>query len=108
MSCRAASSSALQSPRADHRPGADRRDEPTGDLDRTTGEEILSLLDRFNRELGKTIIMSRTIRRQRRRRGAPCIWKRGASRRRRGGGNDAVMPLLATVRRGSAFADDGA
>jgi putative ABC transport system ATP-binding protein len=32
-------------------------DEPTGDLDRTTGEEILSLLDRFNRELGKTIIL---------------------------------------------------
>ena len=32
-------------------------DEPTGDLDRNTGEEILSLLDRFNRELGKTIIM---------------------------------------------------
>ena len=32
-------------------------DEPTGDLDRMTGEEILSLLDRFNRELGKTIIM---------------------------------------------------
>ena len=32
-------------------------DEPTGDLDRTTGEEILSLLDRFNRESGKTIIM---------------------------------------------------
>jgi putative ABC transport system ATP-binding protein len=32
-------------------------DEPTGDLDRVTGEEVLSLLDRFNRELGKTIIM---------------------------------------------------
>jgi len=32
-------------------------DEPTGDLDRTTGAEILSLLDRFNRQLGKTIIM---------------------------------------------------
>ena len=32
-------------------------DEPTGDLDRATGEEILSLLDRFNRELGKTIVM---------------------------------------------------
>ena len=32
-------------------------DEPTGDLDRTTAEEILGLLERFNGELGKTIIM---------------------------------------------------
>jgi putative ABC transport system ATP-binding protein len=32
-------------------------DEPTGDLDRVTGGEILELLDRLNRELGKTIIM---------------------------------------------------
>jgi putative ABC transport system ATP-binding protein len=32
-------------------------DEPTGDLDRATGQEILGLLDRLNRELGKTIIM---------------------------------------------------
>jgi putative ABC transport system ATP-binding protein len=32
-------------------------DEPTGDLDRTTAEEILGLLDGLNRELGKTIIM---------------------------------------------------
>ena len=32
-------------------------DEPTGDLDRTTAEEILALLDGLNRELGKTIIM---------------------------------------------------
>jgi len=32
-------------------------DEPTGDLDRTTAEEILGLLDRLNVELGKTIIM---------------------------------------------------
>ena len=32
-------------------------DEPTGDLDRTTAEEILGLLERLNRELGKTIIM---------------------------------------------------
>ena len=32
-------------------------DEPTGDLDRTTGEEILNLLERLNSELGKTIVM---------------------------------------------------
>ena len=32
-------------------------DEPTGDLDRVTGEEILGLLERLNRELGKTVLM---------------------------------------------------
>ena len=32
-------------------------DEPTGDLDRVTAEEILALLDGLNRQLGKTIIM---------------------------------------------------
>jgi putative ABC transport system ATP-binding protein len=32
-------------------------DEPTGDLDRTTAEEILGLLERLNGEIGKTIIM---------------------------------------------------
>jgi putative ABC transport system ATP-binding protein len=32
-------------------------DEPTGDLDRVTAEDILGLLDRLNRDLGKTIIM---------------------------------------------------
>jgi len=32
-------------------------DEPTGDLDRTTGEEILGLLGRLNDDLGKTIVM---------------------------------------------------
>jgi putative ABC transport system ATP-binding protein len=32
-------------------------DEPTGDLDRTTAEEVLGLLERLNREIGKTIIM---------------------------------------------------
>ena len=32
-------------------------DEPTGDLDRVSAEEILHLMDRLNRESGKTIIM---------------------------------------------------
>jgi putative ABC transport system ATP-binding protein len=32
-------------------------DEPTGDLDRTTAEEILGLLERLNRDVGKTIVM---------------------------------------------------
>ena len=32
-------------------------DEPTGDLDRVSAEEILSLLERLNRTFGKTIIM---------------------------------------------------
>jgi putative ABC transport system ATP-binding protein len=32
-------------------------DEPTGDLDRVTGEDVLTLMDRLVRELGKTIVM---------------------------------------------------
>jgi putative ABC transport system ATP-binding protein len=32
-------------------------DEPTGDLDRASAGEILDLMDRLNREIGKTIIM---------------------------------------------------
>ncbi len=32
-------------------------DEPTGDLDRVTAEDILGLLDQLNRDLGKTILM---------------------------------------------------
>ena len=32
-------------------------DEPTGDLDRATGEEVLALLDRLVSDLGKTIVM---------------------------------------------------
>src|SRR5262245_56476187 len=32
-------------------------DEPTGDLDRATGDEILTLLQMLNREHGKTIVM---------------------------------------------------
>ncbi len=32
-------------------------DEPTGDLDRVSAEEVLSLMDRLNAESGKTIIM---------------------------------------------------
>ena len=32
-------------------------DEPTGDLDRKSGDEILDLLEALNREQNKTIIM---------------------------------------------------
>jgi putative ABC transport system ATP-binding protein len=32
-------------------------DEPTGDLDRVSATDILNLLDRLNREMGKTIVM---------------------------------------------------
>jgi putative ABC transport system ATP-binding protein len=32
-------------------------DEPTGDLDRATGEDVLSLLDQLVSDLGKTIVM---------------------------------------------------
>ncbi len=32
-------------------------DEPTGDLDRASAEDILGLMERMNRDLGKTIIM---------------------------------------------------
>src|SRR4026207_1525897 len=32
-------------------------DEPTGDLDKTSAEEILELMDRLNREINKTILM---------------------------------------------------
>jgi putative ABC transport system ATP-binding protein len=32
-------------------------DEPTGDLDRQSAEEILTLLQRLNRDHGKTIVM---------------------------------------------------
>ena len=32
-------------------------DEPTGDLDRASAEEVLAMMQRLNRELGKTIIM---------------------------------------------------
>ncbi len=32
-------------------------DEPTGDLDRNSADEILEILERLNREMGKTILM---------------------------------------------------
>jgi putative ABC transport system ATP-binding protein len=32
-------------------------DEPTGDLDRTSADEVLNLMERLSRDLGKTIIM---------------------------------------------------
>jgi len=40
-----------------NRPGLVLLDEPTGDLDVTSGDAILDLLDRLNREEGVTFIM---------------------------------------------------
>jgi len=52
-----------QEQRGRHRPGDRRRpahpgaDEPTGDLDAKSAEEILDLLNRLNKEFHKTIVM---------------------------------------------------
>ncbi len=40
-----------------HRPDPLVADEPTGDLDRKSADEILGILEQLNRELGKTIVM---------------------------------------------------
>ena len=57
-SCRAARSSASASPAPSSPiPTLLLCDEPTGDLDRKAGDEILDLLQALNREHGKTIVM---------------------------------------------------
>ena len=51
-------------------------DEPTGDLDRVSAEDILKLLKRLNREINKTIIMvthDRRARSEERRVGKECV-----------------------------------
>jgi ABC-type lipoprotein export system ATPase subunit len=40
-----------------HRPDIVLADEPTGNLDSTSGERIIDLFDRLNREQGITIVM---------------------------------------------------
>ncbi len=57
MNCQAASSSAWPSRALVSDPLLIVADEPTGDLDRTTGGEVLALLEQLVRELGKTIVM---------------------------------------------------
>jgi putative ABC transport system ATP-binding protein len=53
-------------------------DEPTGDLDRKTADEILGLLQVLNREHGRPSLWSRMIRRRPSLPGAPCTWKRAS------------------------------
>ena len=58
-------------------------DEPTGDLDRTTADEILSILQLLNRDLGKTIVMvTHDPAAAQLRAGARCISTRATSSRR--------------------------
>ena len=40
-----------------HRPPLLLADEPTGNLDRATAVEVVSLLDKVHRELGATVVM---------------------------------------------------
>jgi len=51
-------------------------DEPTGDLDRKTADEILGLLQVLNREHGKTIVIVTHDPKAAGFAGAPCIWRR--------------------------------
>jgi len=51
-------------------------DEPTGDLDRKTADEILGLLQVLNREHGKTIVIVTHDQRPRSTPGERCTWKR--------------------------------
>jgi putative ABC transport system ATP-binding protein len=57
-------------------------DEPTGDLDRETAEEILSMLQTLNKDLGKTIVMVTHDRKRRVMPSARCISIRATSARR--------------------------
>ena len=57
-SCRAASSSASRSPgRSVNEPMVLLADEPTGALDSRTGQEIMAIFQRLNRERGLTIVL---------------------------------------------------
>ena len=65
-------------------------DEPTGDLDRKSGDEILDLLQTLNREHGKTIVMvTHDPHAAARARRALCTSRRGAGG---GGGRHEVLP----------------
>ena len=53
-------------------------DEPTGDLDRNSAEEILELLEQLNREFHKTIVMVTHDPLAAQRAGASCTSTRGS------------------------------
>ena len=54
-------------------------DEPTGDLDKTSAEEVLELMDRLNREINKTILMvTHDPRAAERARVGAALWKRAS------------------------------
>ena len=79
-------------------------DEPTGDLDRTTADEILELLQQLNRQHNKTIVMVTHDQRRPTMPAASWIWTRATDRARHGRGMKYFPLVWAAIMRKPARA----